>query len=138
MSLITTDAEIAGLLGRVKRIALVGASANPARAAHGVMTFLLKHGYDVVPVNPALAGQSLLGQQVVASIADAGAVDMVDVFRNADAVPGIVDECIAVGAPALWLQLGVVHEAAAARAVAAGMDVVMDRCPKQEIARLRL
>jgi hypothetical protein len=138
MSLLTTDAEIAGLLARVKRIALVGASANPARAAHGVMNFLLKRGYDVVPVNPTLAGETLLGQQVVASIAEAGAIDMVDVFRNADAVPGIVDEALAAGVKALWLQLGVVHEDAAARAAAGGMDVVMDRCPKQEIARLGL
>lgn len=138
MSLLTSDAEITGLLARVKRIALVGASSNPARASHGVMRFLLKHGYDVVPVNPALAGQDLLGQTVVASIADAGPVDMIDVFRDAAAVPAIVDEALATGAPALWLQLGVVHEEAAARAAAAGLDVVMDRCPKQEIARLGL
>jgi hypothetical protein len=138
MSLLTSDAEIASLLARVKRIALVGASSNPARASYEVMRFLLKRGYDVVPVNPALAGQVLLGQTVVASIADAGAVDMVDVFRNADAVPAIVDEALAASAPALWLQLGVVHEEAAARAAAASMDVVMDRCPKQEIARLKL
>lgn len=138
MSLLVDDAGIAALLGRVKRIALVGASANPARAAHEVMGFLLRRGFDVVPVNPALAGETLMGQPVVATIGEAGPVDMVDVFRRADAVPEIVDEAIATGVAALWLQLGVIHEAAAARAVAAGMDVVMDRCPKQEIMRLKL
>lgn len=138
MSMLTGDAEIAGLLRRVKRIALVGASANPARASYGVMAFLLERGFAVVPVNPGLAGQDLLGQRVVASIAEAGAVDMIDVFRSSDAVPGIVEEAIAAGAGAVWLQLGVVHEAAAARAVAAGLDVVMDRCPKIEMRRLGL
>lgn len=138
MSMLTTDKEIAALLGRVKRIALVGASANPARPAHGVMAFLLEKGFTVVPVNPALEGQELLGQRVVASIASAGSVDMVDVFRNADAVPGIVEEAIAAGVPAIWLQLGVIHEEAAKRAAEAGIDVVMDRCPKIEMRRLGL
>lgn len=138
MSLLTTGAEIASLLGRVKRIALVGASDNPARPAHGVMVYLLQKGFAVVPVNPGLVGQDLLGQRVVASITDAGSVDMVDVFRNADAVPGIVEEAIAAAVPALWLQLGVVHDAAAAQAAAAGIDVVMDRCPKIEMRRLKL
>lgn len=138
MSMLTTDKEIAALLGRVKRIALVGASANPARPAHGVTAFLLEKGFTVVPVNPALEGQELLGQRVVASIASAGSVDMVDVFRNADAVPGIVEEAIAAGVPAIWLQLGVIHEEAAKRAAEAGIDVVMDRCPKIEMRRLGL
>lgn len=138
MSHLTSDQHIAALLRRVKRIALVGASANPARPAHEVMGFLLKRGFDVVPVNPGLAGQELLGQRVVASIAQAGDVDMVDVFRSADAVPGLVDETIAAGIGAIWLQIGVVHEEAAARAALAGLDVVMDRCPKQELQRLNL
>ena len=139
MSLLSTDAGIAALLGRVTRIALVGASDNPARAAHGVMRFLLARGYEVVPVNPMLAGQDLLGQRVLAALADIeGRIDMVDVFRRADAVPEIVEEAIAVGAGAIWMQLGVVHDAAAARAVTAGLDVVMDRCPKIEMARLGL
>lgn len=138
MSILTSDADIAALLGRVKRIALVGASANPARAAHGVMAFLLEKGFDVVPVNPGLVGQDLLGQPVVASIAEAGKLDMIDVFRSVEAVPGIVDEAIAAGVPAIWLQLGVVHGAAAAQAVEAGIDVVMDRCPKVEMRRLGL
>ncbi|WP_439534150.1 CoA-binding protein [Polymorphobacter sp.] len=138
MSLLTSDEEIAGLLGRVKRIALVGASDNPGRAAHGVMKFLLARGYEVVPVNPTLAGQTLLGQPVLASLADAGPVDMVDVFRRSDALPAIVEEAIAAKAGALWTQLGVVNDEALARAVAAGLDVVVDRCPKIEVARLGL
>jgi predicted CoA-binding protein len=138
VSLLTQDADIAALLGRARRIALVGASDNPSRAAHGVMKFLLARGHQVVPVNPALAGQTLLGQPVVASLAEAGPIDLVDVFRRADAVPAIVEEAISAGAKALWLQLGVVHEAATARAVAAGLDVVVDRCPKIEAARLGL
>jgi predicted CoA-binding protein len=138
VSLLTTDAQIAALLGRAQRIALVGASDNPARPAHSVMKFLLARGHQVIPVNPALAGQTLLGQRVVASLAEAGPIDMVDVFRRPDAVPEIVEAAIAAGAATLWLQLGVVHQAAAAQAVAAGMDVVMDRCPKIEIGRLGL
>jgi predicted CoA-binding protein len=139
MSLLTSDADIAALLGRAKRIALIGASDNPARAAHGVMQFLLARGAEVAPVNPGLAGQDLLGQRVVASLAEIeGPIDMVDVFRRADAVPAIVDEAIAAGAHAIWLQLGVVHDVAAARAVAAGLDLVMDRCPKIEVGRLGL
>lgn len=139
MSLLTADAAIAALLMRARRIALVGASDKPDRAAHGVMRFLLARGHEVVPVNPALAGQTLLGQRVVASLAEVGGrIDMVDVFRRAEAVPEIVEAAIAAGAAAIWLQLGVVHEAAAARAVAAGLDVVMDRCPAIEVRRLGL
>jgi predicted CoA-binding protein len=138
VSLLTQDEDIAALLGRARRIALIGASDNPARAAHGVMKFLLARGHQVFPVNPALAGQMLLGQRVVVSLAEAGRIDMVDVFRRAEAVPAIVEEAIAAGAQALWLQLGIRHEAATARALAAGLDVVVDRCPKIEAARLGL
>ena len=139
MSLLSADTEIAALLGRARRIALVGASDKPDRAAYGVMRFLLARGHEVVPVNPLLAGQDLLGQRVVASLDEVGGpIDMVDVFRRADAVPDIVEVAIAAGAGAIWLQLGVVHEAAAARAVAAGLDVVMDRCPAIETRRLGL
>jgi hypothetical protein len=134
--LLARDDEIDALLTRTRRIALVGASANPARASYAVMGFLLTRGFDVVPVNPALAGETLLGKTVAATIAEVGPVDMVDVFRKAEAVPEIVEAAIAAKVPALWLQLGVIHDAAAARAVAAGMDVVMDRCPKIEILRL--
>ncbi|MEI4260361.1 CoA-binding protein [Roseovarius sp. D0-M9] len=134
-----TDDMIHKILQRTRRIALVGASANPARPSHGVMRFLLAKGYDVVPVNPGLAGQSLLGQQVVGHLADIeGDVDMVDVFRASEHVPGVVDEAL-VRFPDLgtiWMQLGVVHEGAADTARARGVDVIMDRCPAIEYPRL--
>lgn len=134
-----TDAAIAALLGRVRHIALVGASANPARPSYHVMEFLQAQGYRVTPVNPGLAGQILLGETVVARLAEVdGAIDMVDIFRAADAVPGLVDEAIAAGAKAVWTQLEIRHEAAAATARAAGLEVVMDRCPAIEIPRLGL
>ena len=117
-----------------RRIALVGASANPGRPSHGVMRFLLDRGFTVVPVNPGLAGQTLLGQRVVATLAEAAPLDMVDVFRASEHVAGIADGAIGLGARTLWLQLGVIDEAAAARARAAGLRVVMDRCPKIEWA----
>lgn len=139
MSLVTTDAGIAALLMRARRIALVGASDRPERAAFGVMRFLLAREAEVVPVNPMLAGRQLLGRTVVGSLAEVGGdIDMVDVFRRAEAVPEIVEAAIAAGARAIWLQLGVVHEAAAARAAAAGLEVVMDRCPVIEVRRLAL
>ena len=115
-----------------RRIALVGASANSGRPSHGVMRFLLDRGFTVVPVNPGLAGQTLLGQRVVATLAEAAPLDMVDVFRASEHVAGIADEAIGLGARTLWLQLGVIDEVGAARARAAGLRVVMDRCPKIE------
>ena len=128
---------LADLLKRVKTIALVGASNKPDRPSHQVMEYMQNRGYRVIPVNPGLAGQAVLGETVVSSLADIGhPVDMVDIFRNADAVPPIVEEAIATGAKVVWMQLGVVHEEAAAHARAAGLDVVMDRCPKIELARL--
>lgn len=133
-----TDAEIAALLRETRTIALAGASANPARASHEVMRFLQGQGYRVTPVNPGLAGQQLLGETVVATVADAGPVDMVDIFRNSEAAGVTVDEAVAAGAKAVWMQLGVIDEAAAARAEAAGLQVVMDRCPKIELVRLGL
>lgn len=136
--MITTDADISALLGRVRTIAMVGASDRPDRPSNHVMAFLQAHGYRVIPVNPGLAGKTLYGETVVATLADAGPVDMVDIFRSGEAAGPIVDEAIASGAKAVWMQLGVINEAAAARAEAAGIDVVMNRCPKIEIGRLVL
>lgn len=136
---LTADADIARLLEQTRTIALVGASDRPDRAAFEVMGMLLAHGYHVIPVNPQLAGQVIHGQAVLAQLADiAEPIDMVDVFRRSEFVSGVVDEAIAVGARAVWTQLGVIDPVAAARAEAAGLDVVMDRCPKIEIRRLVL
>ena len=132
------DAAIARILLGTARIALVGASANKARPSNHVMAFLLQRGYAVTPVNPGLAGQALHGQAVVAGLAAAAPLDMVDVFRAADQAGAVVDEAIRLGARTIWLQLGVINPEAAARARAAGLAVVMDRCPVIEWARLRL
>ena len=130
------DEEIRRILTQTKRIALVGASAKPERPSHGVMRFLLDHGYDVTPVNPGLAGQEILGRRVVGTLEEAGPLDMVDLFRNSAEVEAPVAEAIRLGAKTIWMQLGVVNEAAAASARAAGLDVVMDRCPAIDIPRL--
>ncbi len=135
--MLTADADIARLLEQTRTIALVGASDRPDRAAHEVMGMLLTHGYHVIPVNPQLAGQTIHGQTVVATLADvAEPIDLVDVFRRSEFVAEVVADAIAVGAKAVWTQLGVIDHTAAARAEAAGMQVVMDRCPKIEIRRL--
>ncbi len=131
------DAEVRRILCGTRRIALVGASDRVDRASNGVMRFLLSHGWRVTPVNPLLAGQALHGQPVVASLAEAGPLDMVDVFRAFDQAGAVVDEAIALQARSVWLQLGVIDEAAASRARAAGLAVVMDRCPAIEAPRLR-
>ena len=134
---LTSDEDIKQLLTETKRIAVVGASAKTSRASNGVMRFLIDQGYDVTGVNPGLAGQTLHGAPVVASLADIeGEVGMVDIFRNSEAAGDVVDEAIAVGAKSVWLQQGVINEDAAARAEDAGLKVVMDHCPKIEIARL--
>ncbi len=133
-----TDETVAGILGQTRRIALVGASNKPDRPSYGVMRFLLGQGWAVTPVNPGLAGQTLQGQPVVATLAEAGALDMVDVFRASDQAGAVVDEAIRLGARTVWLQLGVIDEAAATRARAAGLAVVMDRCPAIEANRLRV
>ncbi len=134
-----TDDDIATLLRRVKTIALIGASAKPQRPSHEVMEYLQGRGYRVIPVNPGLAGKMLLGETVRENLAAIPEpVDMVDIFRRSEAVGGIVDQAIAIGAKSVWMQLGVRDEEAAAKARAAGLTVVMNRCPKIEIARLCL
>jgi len=131
-----TDETIRAIMTTTRRIALVGASAKPWRASHEVMRFLLDRGYDVTPVNPGLAGQTIHGRVVVARLADAGPLDMVDVFRNSSHVGPLVDDVVRLGARTIWMQLGVVDLAAAERARAAGIAVVMDRCPVIEDRRL--
>jgi predicted CoA-binding protein len=136
---ITDDAAIARLLTTARTIALVGASDRPDRASHEVMAMLQGHGYRVIPVNPALAGQQVLGETVLERLDQiALPIDIVDVFRRSEAVGPVVDEAIGAGAGAVWMQLGVINPPAAAKAEAAGLQVVMDRCPKIEIRRLRL
>ncbi|MFN3449100.1 MAG: CoA-binding protein [Roseococcus sp.] len=120
------------ILLATRRIALVGASARPDRPSFGVMRFLLERGYDVTPVNPALAGQEIHGRRVGARLAEAAPLDLVDVFRRSEEAGAVMDEAVALGARAVWLQIGVVDEAAAARARAKGVAVVMDRCPAIE------
>jgi predicted CoA-binding protein len=132
-----SDAAIRDILTSVRRIALVGASARPDRPSYGVMGWLLARGYEVVPVNPGLAGQAIHGRTVAATLADVpGEIDMVDIFRRSEEAGAVVDAAIARGARVVWMQLGVVDEAAAARARAAGLAVVMDRCPAIEAPRL--
>jgi predicted CoA-binding protein len=132
-----TDDEIREVLGDVRVIAMVGASPKWNRPSHFAMKYLQQKGYRVIPVNPANAGEVVLGEKVHASLADVPVkVDMVDVFRNAEAAGPITDEAIAIGAKVVWMQLGIRNDAAAERARAAGLRVVMDRCPKIEYGRL--
>lgn len=134
-----TDDDIRRVLTETRTIALVGWSPKPDRPSHRVAAFLKAQGYRVIPVNPGQAGQSALGEVVRGSLAEIGEpVDMVDIFRRSEEAGGVVDEALAVlpGVKTMWMQLGVVDEAAAARARAAGVTVVMDRCPAIEIPRL--
>jgi hypothetical protein len=131
-----TDDTLRKVLMTTRRIALVGASAKPWRASHEVMRFLLGRGYDVTPVNPGLAGKTIHGRTVVASLADATPLEMVDIFRASVHVGALVDRAIQLGVQTIWMQLGVIDQEAAARARAAGITVVMDRCPVIEDRRL--
>ncbi len=133
-----TDEQIRDLLLRTRRIAVVGASDRADRPSHGVFGFLLARGYDAVPVNPALGGRAVHGVAALASLGEAAPLDMVDIFRRSSEAGAVVDEAIALGAKSVWMQLGVIDEAAAARARAAGLTVVMDRCPAIEWRRLGL
>ena len=128
------DSDIYDILRSVKTIALVGASAKEERPSYKVMKFLLEQGYEVIPVNPGMAGQTLLGQQCYASLSDIPVtIDMVDVFRQSSLALEIAKEAIEIKAKVLWLQIGVINEEAKVLAEKAGLRVVMDRCPKQEI-----
>lgn len=132
------DAAIRGVLETTRRIAMVGASPKPERPSNGVLRFLLGRGYEVTPVNPGLAGQAIHGRTVVATLDDAAPLDMVDVFRASAEAGAVVDAAIRLGARTVWMQLGVIDPDAAARGRAAGLTVVMDRCPAIEAARLGL
>ena len=131
-----SDDRVREILGKMKRVAVVGLSAKEDRASHGIARFLAGKGFDVVGVNPMLK-EDVLGIKVYPSLAEVpGPVDVVDVFRRSDTVPPVVDEAIAMKAGVVWLQEDVVHEEAAAKARAAGLDVIQDRCIYQEWLRL--
>ena len=134
---LTNDADIKALLEQTRTIALVGASDRPDRPSYRVMATLQAHGYRVIPVNPQITGEHLHGEFVFRDLAQLGdPIDMVDIFRNSAAAGEAVDQAIAAGAKSVWMQLGVINDEAAARAEAAGLKVVMDRCPAIELPRL--
>ncbi len=129
--------QIREILETVRTIALVGASEKTNRPSHEVMENLQGHGYRVIPVNPRLAGQEILGETVYADLASLPEpVDMADLFLAPERTDAVIDQAIEQKIPVLWLQIGVINEDGAARAEAAGLKVVMDRCPKQEIPKL--
>ena len=135
------DALIARILRSVKTIAMVGASPTEARPSYFAMKYLLDKGFKMIPVNPGQAGKEILGQKVYATVSDLPVpVDMVDIFRNSEAAGPITDEVLAnkdrLGVKVLWMQLGVINEEARKRAEAAGLTVIMNRCPKIEYGRL--
>ena len=130
----TTALDRLRILERYKRIAMVGLSSNPFRPSHFAAIYLLAEGYDVIPVNPR--EKQILGQTCYSSLRDIpGPVEVVDIFREPSAVPALVEDAIAIGAKVIWMQLGVINEAAAEKARTAGLEVVMDRCMKIEHAR---
>jgi predicted CoA-binding protein len=133
------DEDIYALLAETRTIAMIGASDRPDRPSNGVMAYLQSRGYRVLPVNPQITGEHVHGEYVWRELSQIGlAVDMVDIFRRPQAAGEAVDEAIAAGAKSVWMQLGVINADAAARAEAAGLKVVMNRCPKIEIPRLRV
>jgi len=133
-----TDDEIRDILLTTRRIAVVGASDRPDRPSFGVSAFLVGRGYDMTPVNPGIAGRAIHGATVVPALEEARPLDMVDVFRRSQDAGAVVDEAIRLGARTVWLQLGVIDDAAGARAQAAGLRFVQDRCPVIEWRRLGL
>jgi len=134
---LTRDEDIARLLTNARTIAVVGASDRPTRPSYGVMQFLQEWGYRVLPVNPQITGEHVLGEFVWRDLSQIGVpIDIVDIFRRPEAAAEAVEQAIFVGAKAVWMQLGVINHEAAARAEAAGLEVVMDRCPHIEIPRL--
>jgi len=131
------DALLRRILREVRTIAMVGASPDWNRPSYFAMKYLQIKGYRVIPVNPKAAGAEILGERVYASLKDIPEkIDMVDIFRASSAVPPIVDDAIAIGAKVVWMQIGVRHDEAARRAEAAGLTVIMNRCPKIEYGRL--
>lgn len=136
---LTTDAEITELLSETRTIAMIGASDRPDRDSNHVMKFLQDQDYRVIPVNPGITGEHIHGEYVWRELSQLGdPIDLVDIFRNSREAGEAVDQAIAAGAKAVWMQLGVINEDAAARAEAAGLKVVMNRCPAIEIRRLGL
>lgn len=134
-----SDAYLRDILTGVRTIAVVGASPRRERPSHRVMAYLQRRGYRTIPVNPNAVGGTINGERAYARLADVPEpIDMVDVFRRPEAAGGVVDEAIAAGAKVIWMQLGVRDDAAAARAEACCLKVVMNRCPAIEIPRLRL
>jgi uncharacterized protein len=132
-----TDAYLRDILRRIRTIAMVGASPHWNRPSYFVMKYLQTKGFRVIPVNPRAAGEEILGETCYASLGDLTVpVEMVDVFRTADAAPGIVEDAIRIGAQVVWMQIGVRHDEAARRAEESGLTVVMNRCPKIEFSRL--
>jgi predicted CoA-binding protein len=136
---LTRDEDIRTLLEETRTIAMVGASDRPNRPSNGVMVLLQRHGYRVIPVNPQITGEHIHGEFVFRELSQIGVpIDMVDIFRKSEHAGEIVDAAIAAGAKSVWMQLDVIDHEAAARAEAAGLKVVMDRCPAIEIRRLGL
>jgi predicted CoA-binding protein len=136
---LTSDEDIAELLTNARTIAVVGASDRPDRASYGVMRILQDHGYRVLPVNPQITGEHVHGEFVWRDLSQIGVpIDIVDIFRRSEFAGEAVDQAILIGAKAVWMQLDVIDEKAAARAEAAGLKVAMNRCPAIELRRLAI